>query len=124
MEVAKAKGLPLLKHHLLPRPKGFTLVTSQLAGKGCYYALSLFFYLSQINKLFFILVDYMYDINLGIKDVDGERPSLTHIKNGVPLKCQMFIRRIPMKDIPIDDEKKNAEYLQQLYREKVFQFIL
>lgn len=34
MEVAKAKGLPLLKHHLLPRPKGFTLVTSQLAGKG------------------------------------------------------------------------------------------
>jgi lysophosphatidic acid acyltransferase/lysophosphatidylinositol acyltransferase len=34
MEVAKQKGLPLLKHHLLPRTKGFFLVASQLKGKG------------------------------------------------------------------------------------------
>ena len=36
MEVAKAKGLPLLKHHLLPRTKGFTLLAETVAGKSRY----------------------------------------------------------------------------------------
>ena len=31
---------------------------------------------------------------------------------------KVFIRRIPMSSIPIHDEKLNAEFLQQLYREK------
>ena len=34
MEIAKKKGMPLLKHHLLPRTKGFTLLASQIRGKG------------------------------------------------------------------------------------------
>ena len=34
MEIAKSKGLPLLKHHLLPRTKGFTLLTSITKNKS------------------------------------------------------------------------------------------
>lgn len=34
MKVAKEKGLPILKHHLLPRAKGFNLMVSQLKGKS------------------------------------------------------------------------------------------
>ena len=34
MEVAKKKGLPLLKHHLLPRTKGFVHSVHGLKGKG------------------------------------------------------------------------------------------
>ena len=39
MEVAKKKGLPILKHHLLPRTRGFYLIASQLKGKGTEYFL-------------------------------------------------------------------------------------
>ena len=42
LEVTKEKGLAILKHHLLPRTKRFTLVCSQIKGK----------------------IDYIYDINL------------------------------------------------------------
>jgi len=34
MEVARQKGLPLLKHHLLPRTKGFVHSVNGLKGKG------------------------------------------------------------------------------------------
>jgi len=97
VEVAKAKGYPVLKHHLLPRTKGFTLVVSQMKGK----------------------IDYLYDMNLAISPApDGQKPSLEHIKDGVPLKAQILMRRIPMSSIPTDDEKKCAAYLQELYRQK------
>jgi len=39
MEIAKKKGLPLLKHHLLPRTKGFVHSVHGLRGKGkCWLA--------------------------------------------------------------------------------------
>jgi lysophosphatidic acid acyltransferase / lysophosphatidylinositol acyltransferase len=97
MIVAKEKGMPCLKHHLLPRTKGFTVLASQIKGHA----------------------DYLYDITFAIKLVNGEKPSLEHIKDGIPTKGQIFLRRIPISDIPVDDEKKCAEYLHQLYREKV-----
>lgn len=34
MEVAASKGLPPLKHHLLPRTKGFTTAVQCLRGTG------------------------------------------------------------------------------------------
>ena len=96
MAIAKEKGLPLLKHHLLPRSKGFNLIVSQLKGK----------------------VDYIYDINLGINDVNGKKPCLAQIKDGIPVFGQAYIRRIPLTDVPIHDEKLCSEFLQKLYREK------
>jgi lysophosphatidic acid acyltransferase/lysophosphatidylinositol acyltransferase len=34
MEVAEKKGLPKLKHHLLPRTKGFWVTIQNLRGTG------------------------------------------------------------------------------------------
>lgn len=97
MQVAKEKGLPPLKHHLLPRTKGFTVLAKQIKGHA----------------------DYLYDLTFAIMPINGEKPSLEHIKDGVPTKSQIFYRRIPISSIPVDDEVKCAEYLHQLYREKV-----
>jgi lysophosphatidic acid acyltransferase / lysophosphatidylinositol acyltransferase len=97
VEVAKQKGLPILKHHLLPRTKGFTLVASQIKGK----------------------IDYIYDITLGVNDINGSKPSLMHLLNGLPARFEIVLRRLPVKDIPVEDEKLCAEYLQKLYKEKV-----
>lgn len=96
MEVAKKKGLPILKHHLLPRTRGFYLIASQLKGK----------------------VDYLYDFNLAVKQIDGRIPSLMDIKNGVPVEAQIYFRRIPLSQVPVDDEKKCSEFLHKLYKEK------
>lgn len=34
IQVARVKGLPELKHHLLPRTKGFALLMKGSAGRG------------------------------------------------------------------------------------------
>jgi hypothetical protein len=34
MKVAREKGLPELKHHLLPRTKGFQMLNQGAAGRG------------------------------------------------------------------------------------------
>lgn len=97
MEVATAKGLPHLKHHLLPRTKGFTLLCSTINNK----------------------VDWVYDITLAIPKVDGtEKPSLKLIKDGVPIPFQIYLRRIPLSSVPLE-EKASADWLQKLYQEKV-----
>lgn len=97
VEVAKQKGLPVLKHHLLPRTKGFTLLASQLKGK----------------------VDYFYDLTLAVDNVNGSKPTLKHIVDGVPINFQFVLRRIPVSTVPIEDEKQCAEFVQKLYQEKV-----
>lgn len=96
VEVAKQKGLPILKHHLLPRTKGFTLVASQIKGK----------------------IDYIYDINLAVQNINGSKPTLMHLLNGLPAKFEIALRRIPVSSIPIDDENQCADWLQKHYKEK------
>ena len=43
MKVAASKGLPLLKHHLLPRTKAFSLVAKTGANKSNLYKATLIF---------------------------------------------------------------------------------
>lgn len=96
MKVAREKGLPELKHHLLPRTKGFTMLNQGAAGR----------------------VNAIYDLTIGIQDTDGHKPNLNAIRNGIPFKGEMFVRRIPMSDVP-QDEAGSAEFIHKLYREKV-----
>jgi len=97
VEIAKQKGLPVLKHHLLPRTKGFTLLASQIRGK----------------------VDYIYDLTLAVDNINGAKPTLKHIIDGVPVKFQLVLRRIPVSEIPVENEKECAQFVQKLYQEKV-----
>lgn len=80
----------------MPRPKGFRHVASQLNGK----------------------VDYLYDISFAAKDIDGRLPSLADVQRGVPVKAQIYFRRIPMSQVPVNDEKQCAGFLNKLYQEK------
>lgn len=61
----------------------------------------------------------MYDVTIACDDVEGESPTFKHIVNGIPLRAQFFMRRIPMSQIPTDDDKKCSEFLYNLYQEKV-----
>ena len=97
MEIAKEKGLPLLKHHLLPRTKGFSLIASQSVGK----------------------INWIYDVTIGIAQVNGEKPTLKHIKDGVPVQAEIYLRRIPMSSVPTQNEKECGDWLHNHYKEKV-----
>ena len=82
-------------------------------------------YRDNIFKLYFIslkIVDFCYDITIGMAKVNGEKPTLKHIKDGIPVSFEIYIRRIPVSSIPTHDEKASAAWLQQLYREKVLIF--
>ncbi|XP_053730570.1 1-acyl-sn-glycerol-3-phosphate acyltransferase delta [Synchiropus splendidus] len=93
MQVAESKGLPKLKHHLLPRTKGFWLTVQNLRGT----------------------VAAVYDSTLNFRD--KEAPTLRGILNGKKYHADLYVRRIPLELIP-EDEAECAAWLHKLYQEK------
>uniref|UniRef100_A0A8C9GWE3 1-acylglycerol-3-phosphate O-acyltransferase 3 n=2 Tax=Piliocolobus tephrosceles TaxID=591936 RepID=A0A8C9GWE3_9PRIM len=93
MEVAAAKGLPVLKYHLLPRTKGFTTAVKCLRGT----------------------VAAVYDVTLNFRG--NKNPSLLGILYGKKYEADMCVRRFPLEEIPLD-EKEAAQWLHKLYQEK------
>ncbi|XP_076839456.1 1-acyl-sn-glycerol-3-phosphate acyltransferase gamma [Brachyhypopomus gauderio] len=93
MQVAEDKGLPKLKHHLLPRTKGFTTTMQCLKGT----------------------VKAVYDVTLNFRD--KEVPTLLGIISGKTYQADMCVRRFPVEEIP-DDERECADWLHKLYQEK------
>ncbi|XP_064236278.1 1-acyl-sn-glycerol-3-phosphate acyltransferase gamma isoform X3 [Aotus nancymaae] len=94
MEVAAAKGLPVLKYHLLPRTKGFTTAVKCLRGT----------------------VAAVYDVTLNFRG--NKNPSLLGILYGKKYEADMCVRRFPLEEIPLD-EKEAAQWLHKLYQEKL-----
>lgn len=66
-----------------------------------------------------IEVDYLYDCNLAIADIDGHSPGFRELINGIPVDAKLYIRRIPLSNVPLGDEKECAKFLHKLYQEKV-----
>ncbi|CAF0861640.1 unnamed protein product [Didymodactylos carnosus] len=95
MKVAKEKGLPELKHHILPRTKGFTLIMQGAKGK----------------------ISGVYNFTLAFTP-DSAPPLLTTLIKGQACKAECYIKRIPVTEIPYEDEKKCAEWLHKLFQEK------
>lgn len=93
MAVAASKGLPLLKHHLLPRTRGFCTCLFYLKGT----------------------VSAVYDCTLNFRG--SERPTLQGLLKGHRYHADMCIRRIPVETIP-EDDKECAAWLHRLYQEK------
>ncbi|CAF4227221.1 unnamed protein product [Rotaria magnacalcarata] len=94
MKIAQEKGLPELKHHILPRTKGFTLLLQGAENR----------------------VEALYDITLGFKKT-GAEPTLLSIIKGRSCQAELFIRRIPISEIPTDTEG-SSNWVHELYREK------
>uniref|UniRef100_G1QG13 1-acyl-sn-glycerol-3-phosphate acyltransferase delta n=1 Tax=Myotis lucifugus TaxID=59463 RepID=G1QG13_MYOLU len=94
MQVAQAKGLPSLKHHLLPRTKGFAVTVRSLRN----------------------VVSAVYDCTLNFRN--NENPTLL----GVPMRARAQLssppcRRIPLEQVPEDEDQCSA-WLHRLYQEK------
>ena len=114
IEVAKKKGLPEFKHHLLPRTRGFNLVME--IGKNKSKNLCIISY-AKFNAQFLKIVDAIYDCTLVIKS--ESKPNISMIIDGVPTTGQMLINRIPIKDVPIGDENECKKFLYKMYEKKV-----
>ena len=95
MKVAREKGLPELKHHILPRTKGFVLLM-----KGIHNHIT-----------------GVYDITVAFQN--PKNPKLSNMLAGQQCQAEAFIRRIPVSEIPYNDEEKCAEFVHKLFQEKV-----
>lgn len=94
VKFALDRKMPVLKHHLIPRTKGFTASLPSIRDKCT-----------------------IYDINVAFKKDDEIAPTISNLLNGEPVKAYMFVRRIPLSNVP-EDEEKAAEWLQEMFREK------
>lgn len=94
IQFARERGMVELKHHLIPRTKGFTASLPQLRGKSV-----------------------ILDIQLAISKDSPVKPTIFNILNGKPIVAHMHIRRIPLDTVP-EDEEQAAEWLQELFRQK------
>ncbi|XP_078503059.1 1-acyl-sn-glycerol-3-phosphate acyltransferase delta isoform X2 [Lissotriton helveticus] len=93
MQVAEAKGLPKLKYHLLPRTKGFAITVQCLRN----------------------VVAAVYDSTLNFRN--NENPTLLGILNGKKYHADLYVRRIPLEEVP-EDEQECGIWLHKLYQEK------
>ena len=93
--IARKKGIPELKHHLLPRTKGFVHSMHGLKGK----------------------MPAVVDITIGFNK-NYAKPEFKSLVEGKKCKAEMYMRRIPLEDIPTDTDEECAEWLHKLYREK------
>ncbi|CAF1052840.1 unnamed protein product [Rotaria sp. Silwood1] len=94
MKIAQEKGLPELKHHILPRTKGFTLLLQGAENR----------------------IAAIYDLTIGFKE-NGAKPTLLSILKGRSCQAEIFVKRIPVSEIPQDTEGCN-NWVHELYQEK------
>lgn len=95
VKFAQEKGMVPLKHHLIPRTKGFTASLPYLR-KKCPAVL---------------------DIQLAISKDSAVKPTIFNILNGKPITAHMCVRRIPTASLP-ENEEEAAAWLHELFREK------
>ncbi len=97
LEFAAKNGLPALKHHLVPRTKGFAHTMKHLDSRK---------------------IPALYDVTLAVNEEDGAPPTLNSVFKGKKIVGDMYIRRFETKDLPLKDEQKMTEFLHNLYKEK------
>lgn len=93
---AKERNLPILKHHLVPRTKGFV---------------------QMMVKLDPTKILYVYDATLGIHPTDGGEATLTNILLGKQTVGDIYLKRYKTSDIPKDEEGAQT-FLMDVYKEK------
>lgn len=95
IKFARERGMTELKHHLIPRTKGFTASLPVLKEKCA----------------------AIYDIQIAFKKDDPVEPTVSNLLFGHSITGYMLVRRFPLSSVPAD-ENEAAEWLQNLFREK------
>lgn len=93
---AQERSLHVLKHHLIPRTKGFVQMMKNL----------------DTSRIL-----YVYDATLGIHPTDGGPATLTNILMGRKTVGDIYLRRFKTSDIPKDEEGAQ-NFLMEVYKEK------
>lgn len=96
LEFAAKRNLPKLKHHLLPRPKGFVYCTRHFKERGC---------------------SALYDVQVGFRHSPNP-PTIKSVLNGRPFLADLYFRRVPLDTVPTDSDEECTKFLYDLYVEK------
>lgn len=98
MVVAREKGLPELKHHLLPRTKGFQVIANALQNDP--------------------KVNFIID---GTSVVPPDQPhslSLMNLFKGKKIRVKVFLRDMSLRSVPTHDSTLCADWLHKRFQEK------
>lgn len=85
-----------MKHHLLPRTKGFIASLPSMKGK----------------------VPAVYELELAFKEDAPVKPTITNLLLGKSLEAHYYMRRIPMEEVPVEPSKQE-EFLRDIFVRKV-----
>ncbi|CAG4941835.1 unnamed protein product [Parnassius apollo] len=92
VKFAKEKNLPILKHHLTPRTRGFTTSLQYFRGK----------------------IPAIYNIQLAFDRDSKTPPTLLSLLYGKPVHAHMYLERIPVENVP-DNEAEATKWLHDLF---------
>lgn len=92
----RKRGLLTYKHHLVPRTKGFSHIMRSV----------------DINKF-----KCIYDATFAVNEVQGAKPNVASLINANSVLVDIFIRRIPVSQVPQDPEL-SSKFLLDLFKEK------
>lgn len=95
VEFAKERGMPVLKHHLIPRTKGFTTSIPYIRDK----------------------CKYIVDVQLAFDKNGKVAPTITNLLFGQAIEAHLYIRMVKVDDVPRTEEAA-AEWLHELFRRK------
>lgn len=95
LEYARKNNLPELKHHLLPRTKGFVASLPSMRGK----------------------IPAIYDTLVAFKESDPVEPTMTNLVFGKPVTAHMYIKRVSLDEVP-DTEAEQEKFLRDLFVKK------
>lgn len=98
LQFAKQRGLPLLKYHLLPRVKGFSFCIQHIKQK----------YPETV----------LIDIQLKFANNMTYEPTFTSIIKGKQCIGDIYLRKIPLSEVPTHSDEHISKFLYDLYQKK------
>ncbi|XP_068697900.1 uncharacterized protein [Montipora foliosa] len=94
LDYARSSGVPELKHHLLPRPRGFALTVQYFKNK----------------------VPAVYDFEVAFPEND--EPTLTRMLMGEGGDVHLWVRRIPLDEIPCGSVEDTSAWCRRAFQDK------
>ena len=101
-QFAKSKGIAPLKHHLIPRPKGFNFI--------CQFN-------QQQEEKNASKFPALYNIQIAIRKSTKDNADFYALFSGKTLEADIFVERIEFDKVPVDEKDCN-DWLIDLYRQK------
>lgn len=104
VKFAEEKNLPIkLKHHLLPRTRGFNCMIQRLKNG-----------LKNDQKLKYGL----YNMQVALTDDDNSKATLTAVLAGSETTVHIYVEKLNVDDISIENEDATSKYLYDVYKRK------